>query len=104
MIDQLGIEVAKQVPALAVLCWLVVTFLRRQAESETREAARDTERHEALQRLGDSCHEAQRSIASRYENLGRENIAALKASAEATTLAVAKMRELSGEIHGRVRT
>lgn len=62
-------QIGKQVPALAVLCWIAWKFL-----VNSRESAKDFTA--AIDRIGNSCHEFQRDTLHRLEiELGRATTA-----------------------------
>lgn len=79
MLDELAVEVVKQVPALVVLAWVVRHFLKSAAETRDRmldhEAKRDADLNDTLKRMSDGCHEVQRDslgvMRETKEELGR---------------------------------
>lgn len=60
-------EMLKQAPIVAALVYMVVLFLKHIRESDTVRETLLSKRDEALSRLGDNCHEFQRSMATRND-------------------------------------
>jgi len=60
--DSLWAEVAKQIPSLAVLCFLVIAFIKHLTAEGDRGERMESSRNKALKEISDSCHESQREI------------------------------------------
>lgn len=72
-------QAAIQVPALVVLCLVVYVFLNHikasqdyQAEREKSYEARQIERDKHLERLNETCHSFQQSLATDYKAFHRD--------------------------------
>lgn len=57
--------IIQQVPALAVLTWIVYRFLAHLQSVGSEQTKRESERSTALQHLGDECHEFQEKLFTR---------------------------------------
>lgn len=60
-------EVVRQVPALAVLTWIVYKFLAHLRAGDEASAKRDADRTAAIEHLGETCHAFQKELSSRVQ-------------------------------------
>lgn len=76
MNDPFWMEVAKQMPSLGVLAWLVVSFLKHLKEDNDRRERIEETRAATLKTINDSCHAFQRETSVHtHEALGRVVVA-----------------------------
>lgn len=93
--EQLWLEVVKQVPSLGVLAWLVYTFLAEQDK-----------RDQKLSELGNSCHEFQLGIAeARKEEIRHvgEVIERNTAALSANTHALGRVESVLDDLDSRIK-
>ena len=72
-------EVVKQVPSLAVLAWIVWTFIRAQREERTAHEQHSERREHAIASIGDQCHQFQERTLAKVEALTNKTNEALSA-------------------------
>lgn len=77
MIEPFWLEVAKQIPSLGVLVWLVISFLRHLKEDGDRRERLEEARAKSLKEIGDSCHAFQQEITTQSHAILARNTAAL---------------------------
>lgn len=80
--ESLVTELAKQVPALVVLVFVVVRFLGYLSVLEERREKLDSIRIDTLQNLGDACHDFQRDMMIRFETAMRKTDMALERNSD----------------------
>lgn len=62
-------EAARQIPAVAVLVFVVIKFLSHIRESDRARERLESARIKALENLGSACYSFQESLAERHETL-----------------------------------
>jgi len=62
-------EAARQIPAVAVLVFVVIKFLSHIRESDRARERMESARIKAMENLGSACHSFQESLAERHETL-----------------------------------
>ncbi len=103
------IEVAKQIPALAVLVWLVILFLGHLREERDSRVSIESARHEALKEIGDGCHAHSMKIANTMSDALKDSNAIVRENTQvisqvSTTLQAIHMRQeltATNSSHGR---
>ena len=83
MIEPIWIEIAKQIPNLAVLVFLVRQFILHMHEEGNRRERLDESKAKLLKDIGDSCHAFQREIATETTSALSRNTTALERNSEA---------------------
>jgi hypothetical protein len=92
--DGLLERVATQVPALAVLGFIVIKFLQHLKDDRTSRDSEASRFSSTITTIGDSCHEFQREIQEDFKATMRDNSAAMRENAKALTESVTAAREV----------
>lgn len=87
--EELGLELLKQVPALAVLAFIVIQFLRYLEKKECN-------LQDMLTRIGDTCHQVQRETTERTAEALAETRATIGENSKVLGEVGAVLRRMNG--------